>query len=200
MTRFIGRHILLGLFTVLPIGLTLYLLYWFAVKAESLLGGLIQWILPEQLYLPGMGVAISLVLVFVIGLLMRTYVARWLFSLGEKIIYRMPLIKSVYGALRDFFDFFSPTEKREFEQVVMVSLGNGNLQLIGFITRNNPPQGLSSAWNQDQVLVYLPMSFNIGGYTTLVPRSAVRAIDMDMEEAMRFALTAGITGVDIKTP
>jgi uncharacterized membrane protein len=46
----------------------------------------------------------------------------------------------------------------------------------------------------DRIMVYLPMSYMIGGYAVLVPRSAVRPLDMNMEEAMRFALTAGVTG------
>ena len=194
MMNFIGRHIFLGLVTILPVVLTIYLLYWFVVSTEKVLGFTIKLILPAQIYIPGMGVIASLILVFFIGLLMRTYVMRWIFSMGEKIIYRMPLIKSVYGALRDFFDFFSPDRKKEFEQVVMVSLGENQPRLIGFITRDEAPTGLTPVWGQEYVLVYFPMSFNIGGYTTLVPRDAVKPIDMNMDEAMRFALTAGITG------
>lgn len=192
--RFISKHIFLGLITLLPVVLTIYLLYWFVVAAETATGAGIKLLFGAAIYLPGMGVVASLVLVFVVGLLMRTYLARLLFSKGEKIIYRMPLIKSVYRAIRDFFNFFSPENKKDFEQVVMVRLGNGGMQLIGFVTRNAPHPNLRSVWTPDHVLVYLPMSFNVGGYSILVPRDCVTPIDMNMEEAMRYALTAGITG------
>ena len=112
MVRFISRNILTGLVTILPLVLTLYLLYWLAVTAESLLGGTILRLLPKKLYWPGMGLIASLALVFVVGLLMRTYVVQRLFAKAEQLLYRMPLINTVYRAIRDFFDYFSPTKKR----------------------------------------------------------------------------------------
>jgi uncharacterized membrane protein len=69
MLRFISRNILTGLVTILPVVLTLYLLYWFAVSAESALGGLIRLVLPENLYWPGMGLIAGLVVVFVVALI-----------------------------------------------------------------------------------------------------------------------------------
>ena len=200
MFRFIGRRILTGLMTMLPVVLTLYLLYWLAVSAESVLGGVLRKMLPENLYWPGMGVAGGLILVFVVGLLMRVYVIQWLFARGEDILYRMPLIKSVYRAIRDFFNYFSPVEEKEFEQVVAITLGDTGMEVIGFVTQANPerlPKGLG---REDSVLVYLPLSYMIGGYAVLVPRSAVRPLDMNMEEAMRFTLSAGVTGPPVPPP
>ena len=194
MVRFISKHVLTGLVTILPVVLTLYLLYWFAVTAESILGDMIRLVLPEDLYWPGMGLITGLAVVFVIGLLMHAYLVQRLFAKAEQLLYHMPLIKSVYRAIRDFFDYFSPTKKKEFEQVVAVSIGNTDMQVIGFVTQavpENLPEGFRG---EDSVLVYLPLSYMIGGYAVLIPRSAVRPLDMNMEEAMRFTLTAGVTG------
>lgn len=194
MLKFIGRHILTGLITILPVVLTVYLLYWFVVSAETALGKVIRQLLPEDYYWPGMGVITGIAGVFLVGLLMRAYIIRVLFQKAERIFYRMPLIKSVYRAIRDFFDFFSPSAKKEFQQVVSVTLGDTGMQLIGFVTQaipENLPQGFQQ---DDNVLVYLPMSFNIGGYSVVMPRSAVKPLNMNMEDAMRFTLTAGITG------
>jgi uncharacterized membrane protein len=69
MFRFITRQMLTGLITILPVMLTLYLIYWFVVSTETALGSLLEFILPPDLYWPGMGFAIALVLIFVIGLL-----------------------------------------------------------------------------------------------------------------------------------
>lgn len=196
MLRFITRHILTGLITVLPVLLTLYLLYWFIISTETVLGNIIRFILPDTLYWlywPGMGVIAGLAIVFLIGLLMHIYVVRRLFEKAEQLLFHMPLIKSVYRAIRDFFQFFSPSKKKEFEQVVAVTLDNG-MQLVGFVTQAKPeniPGGLNT---DDSVLVYLPLSYMIGGYTVLIPRKAIRTLDMSMEEAMRFTLTAGVTG------
>jgi len=190
----ISRTFLTGLITILPVILTLYLLYWLVVSMEAVLGNLIRLVLPESSYWPGMGVVAGLMVVFVVGLLMHAYVVRWLFAKGEALFYHLPLINSVYRAMRDFFDFISPTTKKEFEQVVAVSIGDNGMQVIGFVTQavtERLPEGFRG---EDNLLVYLPLSYMIGGYTVLLPRSAVRPLDMSMEEAMRFTLTAGVTG------
>ncbi|HAK59054.1 MAG TPA: hypothetical protein DCO77_01555 [Nitrospiraceae bacterium] len=200
MFRFIGRKMLTGLITMLPVVLTLYLLYWLAVSAESVLGGVMRMMLPENLYWPGMGVAGGLIVVFVVGLLMRVYVIQWLFARGEEILYRMPLIKSVYRAIRDFFNYFSPVEEKEFEQVVAITLGDTGMEVIGFVTQANAERLPKDLRGEDSILVYLPLSYMIGGYAVLVPRSSVRPLDMNMEEAMRFTLSAGVTGPPVPPP
>lgn len=196
MLRSVGKNILTGLITILPVVLTLYLLYWLAVSAESVLGKIIRLVIPQQMYWPGMGLIAGLVAVFVVGLLMHTYVVQRLFSKGEQIFYHLPLIKSFYRAIRDLFDYFSPTTKKEFEQVVAVSIGDYGMQVIGFVTQAVPERLPHDFRGEDSVLVYLPLSYMIGGYAVLIPRSAVRPLDMNMEEAMRFTLTAGVTGTN----
>ena len=196
MVRFISRNILTGLVTILPVVLTLYLLYWFAVTAETMLGDMIRMVLPEDSYWPGMGLIAGFIVVFMVGLLMHAYLVQRLFAKGEQILYHMPLIKSVYRAMRDFFNYFSPTKKREFEQVVAVSLGDTGMQIIGFVTQADMEQLPEDFREEDSVLVYFPLSYMIGGYAVLTPRSAVRPLDMNMEEAMRFTLTAGVTGAN----
>jgi uncharacterized membrane protein len=192
MLRFFSRHMLTGLITVLPVLITLYVIYWFVMSMESALGSVIRSLLPELDYWPGMGVAAALVVVFVIGLLMHVYVVQKLFSRAESLLYHTPIIKTVYGAFRDFFHYFSSSREQEFQQVVKVQLENGT-QLIGFMTQAKASQLPASIQaNEDQVLVYLPMSYMIGGYALLLPRSRVETIDMSMEEAMRFTLTAGL--------
>jgi uncharacterized membrane protein len=193
MLKFISRNILTGLVTILPVALTIYLLYWMVVSAESVLGSMIRSIFPQVLYWPGIGLIATLAVAFVVGLLMHAYVVQQLFAKGEQILYRMPLIKSVYKAIRDFFQYFSPTAKKEFEQVVAVSIGDTGMKVIGFVTQAVPERLPEGFQEEDSLLVYLPLSYMIGGYAVLVPRSAVRPLDMNMEEAMRFTLTAGVT-------
>ena len=194
MMKFISKNILAGLVAILPVVLTLYLLYWFALTAEAALGSVIRLFLPGDMYWPGMGLAAALLVVFVLGLLMHAYVIQSLFASAERLLYRMPLIKTVYRAIRDFFDYFSPSAKKEFGQVVAVHVGDTGMQVIGFVTQDLPERLPENFRGEDSILVYLPLSYMIGGYAVLMPRSAVRPLDMSMEEAMRFTLTAGITG------
>ena len=191
MFKSISKILITGFITLLPVVLTIYLLYWLAVSSEQVMGNALKFILPNTVYFPGMGMIAGLVVVFIVGLLMKAYMVRQLFAVGEQLLYRLPLIKTVYRAFRDFFDFFSP-KKEQFGQVVAVNL-NG-MELVGFVTQENPQRLPESFRDHESVLVYLPMSYMVGGYTVLIPRSDLRPLKMSMEEAMRFVLTAGITG------
>ncbi|MDH5711193.1 MAG: DUF502 domain-containing protein [Gammaproteobacteria bacterium] len=192
MLKTISRILLTGFITLVPVMLTAYLMYWLAVSSEQLMGKMLHWVLPETYYFPGLGMIVGLLVMFIVGLLMKAYLIRRIFSLGETLLYRLPLIKSIYRAFRDLFDFMSP-HKEGMGQVVAVNL-NG-IQAIGFITQEDKTR-LPECFHQDNdcVLVYLPMSYMMGGHTIFVPREQVKPIDMSMDEAMRFVLTAGITG------
>ncbi|MCK4707217.1 MAG: DUF502 domain-containing protein [Gammaproteobacteria bacterium] len=191
MFKFLSKTLLSGFITLLPVVLTIYLLYWLGVSSEELMGNALRYFLPENTYFPGLGMLAGVTVVFIVGLMMNAYLVRKLFLFGEELLYRLPLIKSVYRAFRDFFDFFKPN-KEGLGQVVAITI-NG-MELIGFITQEDPQRLPPSFRDRDSVLVYLPMSYMVGGYTLLVPRSDLRLLNMTRDEAMRFVLTAGITG------
>jgi uncharacterized membrane protein len=192
MFRYINKNILTGLITLLPLLLTIYLVYWFVVGAEAFLGDIMRAMLGEDVYRPGMGVVAGLLAAFVVGLLMHTLLVQRLFHHGEQLVARVPLIKSVYLSTRDILEYFSAEKREEFEQVVAITIGN--MQVVGLVTQTDMENMPRDFRQEDSVLVYIPMSYGIGGYAVLVPRSATRPLDMSMEDAMRFTLTAGVTG------
>lgn len=191
MLKSISKILLTGFITLLPVILTGYLLYWLAVTSENMMGIVLHWFLSDEIYFPGLGMIAGLVVVFIVGLLMKAIFVRQIFAFGEKILYRVPLIKTVYRSIRDLFDFFSP-QKEGFGKVVSVSI-NG-MFMIGFVTQDDTSRLPEFAQQSDSVLVYIPMSYMIGGFTLLIPRKDIHECDMSMDEAMRFVLTAGITG------
>ena len=189
----ITRTFFTGLAVTLPVVATVYILVWLALATESTLDGLLRFVLPHVAYFPGMGVVLGVVLVFLVGLLMRAWVVRKIFGWTEALMYRVPLVKTVYGALRDFMNFLSRPQEQGLRQVVLVRLGDADLRVMGFVTRDDRaglPPGMSEP---GMIMVYLPMSYQIGGYTVLVPRASVQPVDMSFEEAMRFTLTAGLS-------
>lgn len=196
MFKSISKTFLVGLITILPVVLTIYLLYWFAVTSERVMGGALQWILPNILYFPGMGIVAGLLLAFFVGLLMNTMVVRKLFSFGEQILFRVPLVKTVYGAIRDLFDFFSP-KKESLGKVVIVKWNN--TELIGFVTEDNPSSLPSPFRDRELVPVYIPMSYMVGGFTVMISPEELKPCDMPVDQALRFAMTAGITGRESQT-
>ena len=191
MFKNITTTLITGFITILPIVLTVYLLYWLAITSEDLMGSALRWALPEVVYFPGLGTIVGLVAMFVVGLLMKAVLVRKVFSLGENILFKLPIIKTVYRAIRDFFDFFSP-KKDSFGRVVIVRINN--IEAIGFVTQEDREKLPEAFRDRDCELVYLPMSYMIGGYTLLVPKEDIMPCKMSMDEAMRFVLTAGITG------
>ncbi|MES0370824.1 MAG: DUF502 domain-containing protein [Mariprofundaceae bacterium] len=193
MLKYISKTFLTGLITILPVMLTLYFLYWLVITTESAMREMLELVLPGIHYWPGMGTIAGVLVVFLVGLLMHAYMVQRLFAWGEQILYHLPFIKSVYRAIRDFFDYFSPDKKKDFEQVVAVSLGDTGMEVVGFVSQAVPERLPEGFRVDDNILVYLPMSYMIGGYAVLMPRSAVRPLDMSIKEAMRFILTAGVT-------
>ncbi|MGQ0525905.1 MAG: DUF502 domain-containing protein [Betaproteobacteria bacterium] len=193
-TRKISGVLLRGLVVMLPIVITLALVYWLAVSAEALLGGLARLVLPDKYYFTGLGVLLGIVLVFLAGLTVNIWFTRMLLARAEALMERIPVVKSIYGAIRDLAAFLSADKSRErFQKVVIVALGQ-DMQLLGFLTREDftdLPGEFSHA--DDTVAVYLPMSYQIGGFTVYLPRSRVIPIDMTIEDAMRFTLTAGMS-------
>ena len=193
--RRVSRIFLRGLVVLLPIFITLALVYWLIVSAEALLGGIVRLVLPDKYYSTGLGVLLGVALVFVAGLTINVWITRMLLDRAEAMMERIPVIKSVYGAIRDLAAFFSSDSSRQrFHKVVTVTLAD-NVRLVGFVTREDftdqPPE---LAPTQDTVAVYLPMSYQIGGFTLFIPRSRIEPIDMTIEDAMRYTLTAGMSG------
>lgn len=185
----IGTLFLQGLIAILPIALTLYLIYWLAVSAESIL----RFVIPADYYLPGMGVTAGFLITLGIGVLLRIWVFRKVFSLGEALVQQIPGIKSLYGSVRDLVGFFDSSKKKSFDKTVMVKLDNENFRLMGLVTRDDfadLPEGIG---DENTVAVYLPMSYQLGGFTVMVPKNRTEPVDMKVDEAMQFVLTAGVS-------
>lgn len=189
-----GKILLQGLVAMLPALLTLYVLYWLVWSAETFLGAVLQVLLPPGWYLPGMGLLVGVAAMFFIGLALNAFLIQKLVGFAEAAVNRIPLVKTLYGSVKDFIGFFATRKDREFNQVVTVELNFGGtpMRMIGFVTRTDfegLPEGIGGA---EEMAVYLPLSYQIGGYTVIVPRQAVKPVDITPHRAMGFVLTAGM--------
>ena len=188
---FLAKLFFRGLAAILPLALTGYFVWWAVSSGEALLYGLVvpRLVAPED-YWPGMGFALSIVLVMAIGLLMYSFVVRQIYERVTRLLERIPGIKSVYGMIADVVKLFGSADERPFRKVVLVQLEDG-FEQIGFLTRDDfadlPYIG------EGKVAVYLPMSYQLGGFTVIVEKAKVREIDMSVEEALRFCITAGVS-------
>jgi uncharacterized membrane protein len=151
----------------------------------------LRWLMPDETYLAGTGILVAVAIVFGVGVLMHDVLFRKLFRKAEAALLSVPLVRSVYGALKDLIGLFGQ-HKDPALQVVSVTLPGSNWKLLGFVTRaefSDLPEGVGTP---AEVAVYLPMSYQVGGYTLIVPRESVKPIAMSREEAMKFILTAGL--------
>lgn len=189
-----GRIMLQGLMAMLPALLTLYILYWLVWSAETILGPFIKILLPAGWYVPGLGLLMGVVAVFLFGLGINAFIVQRLLNLSEAALNHIPLVKILYGSVKDFIGFFSARKERQFSQVVTVDLNCGGIpiRMLGFVTRydfEDLPPGIGK---EGDIVVYLPLSYQIGGYTVILPRSAVKPVPMSTNRAMGFVVTAGM--------
>jgi uncharacterized membrane protein len=141
-----------------------------------------------------MGLLAGVTATFFFGLALNAFLVRRLLDLCEGLLNRIPLIKTLYGSVKDFIGFFAAKKEKEFNQVVTVELEFGGvpMRLLGFVTRNDfkgLPEGIGS---EGEIAVYLPLSYQIGGYTVIVSRSAVQPVDISAHRAMGFIVTGGM--------
>lgn len=188
--RYLTKTLLTGLLTLLPALATAYLLYWLAVSAESALANLFAVEPLQGFYFPGLGVALGLVLLFLVGLVMKTIGAQRLWSWAEGRLMKLPLVRPIYGGLRDFTDYFRRGQAGSEGKVVALEVAP-DTRMVAFLMGDSPPETIRRS-EKDEVVVYIPMSYQVGGHTLVVPRERIELLDMPFDEAMRFVLTAGI--------
>lgn len=194
MIRFISKTLLRGLSVLLPIVATLYVLKWLIGGSESFVRELLTLVIPERFYVPGMGIAILLGSLFLIGLLMYSWLARKLVNGFDRLFRKLPLISSIYSPFRDLMEIFGGDFASQLGTPVIIKVPGTEMETLGFITRrdlSNLPDGISK---EDHVVVYVQWSSQIGGYCFIVPKSSIREVDMSVEDGMRWSLTAGLSG------
>ncbi len=185
-----------GLATVVPVAVTISILYWIGISLETVLGGVLKLFVPDKYYLPGTGLVIALLATFVVGATAHRWLIAKLIQLGEGIISRIPLAKTIYGGVRDLMKFISATaDRKNLDQVVMIDVA-GDMRMVGFVTGKGIEIAQSDEKKNEIATVYIPFSYQIGGHTVCVPRSKLKALDVPVESAMRWVLTAGVSTDD----
>lgn len=186
-----GQWFIQGLLVLFPVVVTVAIVVWLATSAEATLGQVIKYLLPDHWYVPGMGIVSAFVLIATIGLLARLYLFRQLVKLVETLFSKIPLVEVIYTSVRDIARFASASQKEdELKSAVLVSI-NEDTQLMGFMTDESV--SFTDKNDADLCAVYLPMSYQIGGYTVFLPKSKLTPLDMSVQDAMRYLVTAGMT-------
>ncbi len=187
----IGKIFWNGIKAFVPIALTISIVLWLFSTIETFFEHLLQHTIPPEYYFKGLGILIGVLLIFVIGLLVNAWVVKSIYRQGDKIVKKIPIIKTIYNAIQDLLNFFDKSNQ-EAQQAVMVQTRFG--KVMGFVTKDKLNEMMPILGSKDEVLVYIPLSYQVGGLTIVVSRSDITKMDWSVNEAMSFILTAGMTG------
>lgn len=184
----LANYLLQGLLYIAPLSITAFIIY----SVFTFLDGLSQKLLLQlfDINIPGLGVLSLLLFLLFVGFLGRTIIAKPLKLVFAKIIDSIPLLKFIYSAFNDLFSAFVGKEKK-FNQPVLVKVNlSSDLEKLGFITEEN----LDILEEKDKVAVYFPHSYNFSGELFIVPKSNIRALEVNSSDMMKFIVSAGLTG------
>ena len=176
------KYFLQGLFYLVPIGVTVYLIIWLVVKIDGII----------NLDFPGLGLIAILVGITVIGFLGSHFFVSYLRPL-DRAMEKTPLIKLVYTSMKDMMSAFVG-KKKQFKTPVLVSMGEGlEIERMGFITKDDlSDMGISN----DKAAVYFPFSYGINGQVMIVPKKNITIIHASSSDVMKFIVSGGVTNVE----
>jgi uncharacterized membrane protein len=181
---------LAGVVVLAPFAVTAWVIYWAVIKLDGLVGGVVIKTMgfsskPEWLF-PGAGAIVALVLIYVIGLLTRLYAFRLFMGTLERLFLHVPVIKSLFESIRDIIRLFSGGGQN-IGQVVRCHLPGSQTTMLGILTNRNP----RATAGQNKVAVYLPMSYQLGGFTVYLDPDCVEPVEgMTVQEALKTVATA----------
>ncbi len=199
--QWLGQALLAGLGVFLPLAITVYLIGWALVAAEQVTGGLVKAVLPDDwtgddpYYIPGLGIAVIVMVVFLLGVALRTFNMQRVLDWEDRTLRRIPLVRTLYSSIKDIGQYFIARKDEEMGQAVIVTLPETSVQMLGFMTRTDGRNLDGYELVSDPVMVYLPMSYQIGGFLVVVPRTAVQPLQLPFDEAMSFVFMAGMKDI-----
>jgi uncharacterized membrane protein len=204
MTQF-TKFFFRGLLILLPVVVTGYVMIAvFQALDEAVfspIGRFVRWLQgkeargAEEWVLTALGIAATVTLITVVGALASNFFGRWVVARIEHIVERLPLVKLLYGAIRDVLGAFVG-DKKSFDHPVTVSLDpQGGTKVVGFVTR----QSLEFLGLAGHVAVYLPQSYNFAGNLVLFPREQVTPIPASSSDVMTFLVSGGVSGQEPKS-
>ena len=182
MKKFIN-YFLQGLLYIVPITVTLYVVYWTFQKIDG--------ILPFQF--PGLGLIIIIALITFIGFVGSAIIASPINAFYQRLLKRAPLLQTIYSSVKDLMSTFVG-KKKGFSQPVLIKLyENSTIERIGFITNED----LSTLQiKEGKVLVYLPHSYAFSGQLFVVDRNYITPVDSSSSEIMKLIISGGVTEIE----
>jgi uncharacterized membrane protein len=187
--KLLVKNFINGILTIVPILLVFYVVYKIFMFLDGILGNALKPYFKED-YIPGIGLLLTIVLITLLGWLSTRFLTGTIFKVIDKLLEKIPFVKTIYSVIKDTVHSFLG-EKKSFSKVVLISHPGSDMKSVGFLTSEDLKhfyEPLSHC-----VAVYIPQTFQVAGFTVLVPMESVEIIDVKPEEAMKFILSGGMT-------
>lgn len=185
--RDLKRYVVTGFLVVAPISITIFLLWWFVGWIDYMLSPVVLTVVGR--HIPGLGVAVALGLLLVVGFLSSNMMGRHLLEITEDFLMRIPVFNWLYRTVKQLTEAFTPAGSQYFKSVVMVEHPRPGVHQLGFVTRKveiETDQGRTSHY-----CVYIPMNHLYIGDVVLVPVEKAIETDIPLQEGVQGILSAG---------
>ena len=185
-----------GIIVTAPISLTIYLTW----ALIDYVDGKVRILVPAAYYpdqflpftIPGLGLLAVAAGLILVGFLTANFIGRSLIKFGERVVARMPVVRSVYSALKQLFETVLAQSSSSFRQVVAVEFPRPGMWAVAFMTSETGGE-ISHRLGQDMLTIFLPTAPNpTSGYLVYVPRAQVIFLDMSVEDAMKLVVSGGM--------
>jgi len=184
-----------GLAVIIPMGLTLYILFFLIDVLDSLLKVIPARYQPEALFgfsIPGLGVIVVFILILFCGLIARSYFGYNIVSSAENILDKIPFVGTIYQSIKQVSDSMFANRRTSFKKVVLVEFPRKGIYTVGFVTGQPGPE-IQSKLEQKCISVFLPTTPNpTSGYLVIVPENDLVQVDISVEEALTYIISIGI--------
>ena len=189
------RYLVAGLLVWIPLGITLWVV--------SLLVGLMDaslLLVPSNLrsealfgfHVPGLGIILSLAIVLTTGALAANFFGRQLLAVGDTLISRIPIVRSIYGGVKQISDTLFSPEGKAFRRAVLVRYPHAGAWTVALVT-GTPEHEVADILGRDQISVFVPTTPNItAGFFLVVPRSETIELDMSVDSALKYIISMGV--------
>jgi len=194
--NYIRNNLMTGILIAAPIGASVYLIL-FILKLTQNVERLIPHYLKPETHLgfeiPGLGLFLAVVLLVLIGTLGRIYFVHLLLNFGEKIIHKIPLIRTVYSAVKQLLDTIAMSQSTgKAQKVAMIEYPRKGIYSVVFVTSEAKGETQMKT-ESDLVNVFLPTTPNpTSGFFLMVPKTDLTYMDMTVEEAFKLIMSGGI--------
>lgn len=188
-------YLFTGILVTAPVAITLYLAIKFVLWMDILVNKLLppQYKFDNMPYtIPGLGLVVGILFLIIIGMFAAGFLGRFFIKLGEWIVYKVPLVSSVYSVLKQVFETFFSSKTQAFSKVVMLEYPRKGIWILGFVS--SELQGEIKDKCPDEMLsVFIPTTPNpTSGFLIFVPKKDCIEMNMTVEQGLKFVISGGL--------